>query len=129
MQRRVEQSHRDGQTVHRSEDGEEVLALDDAEFLERVGLFGRRLGQDHPAHHRQSVLAQEHVLGAAQPDALGPERARVGGVVAGVRVGTHLEVSLTDVVGPREHGGERGGWLGRRQGHLARDHDPRTAVE
>ncbi len=74
MQRRVEQAHRHRQPVHGGEDGDEVLPLDPAQLLERVGLLGRRLGQDHPAHHGQAVLAQEHVLGAAQADALGPER-------------------------------------------------------
>ena len=33
----------------------------------------RRRGQDHPSHDRQAVLAEKHVLGAAQPDPLGPE--------------------------------------------------------
>ena len=60
-----------------------------------------RLGQDHAAHHGQAVLAQEHVLGAAQADALGPELAGVGRVVTGVGVGPHGQVALADVVGPR----------------------------
>ena len=71
VQRRVEQAHRDGQAVHGLEDGHEVLVLDQAQLLEGVGLLLGRLGQDHAAHHRQAVLAEEHVLGAAQADALG----------------------------------------------------------
>ncbi len=108
---------------------DEVLALDEAQLLERVGLLGRRLGQDHPPHHGQAVLAQEHVLGAAQTDALGAELARVGGVVAGVGVGPDVEMALADVVGPREHGVEGGGRLGRGQRHLAGDDDAGAAVE
>ena len=129
MQGRVEQAHRDRQPVHGGEDGDEVLALDEAQLLERVGLLGRRVGQDHAAHHRQAVLAQEHVLGAAQPDALGAELPRVGGVLAGVHVGPDGQVALADVVGPREDDVEGGRGLGRRQRHLARHDDPGPAVE
>ena len=94
-----------------------------------VGLLDGRVGQDHAAHDGQAVLAQEHVLGAAQADALGAERARVGGVVAGVGVGPHGQVALADVVGPREHGVEGGGRLGRGERHLPGHHDARSSVE
>ena len=60
----------------------------------------RRLGEDHPAHDRQAVLAEEHVLGAAQADALGAELAGVGGVGTVVGVGPHGELALADLVGP-----------------------------
>ena len=46
-------------------------------------------GQDHAPHDGQAVLAEEHVLGAAQADALGAELAGVGGVGAVVGVGPH----------------------------------------
>ena len=62
----------------------------------------RRVGQDHPPHDRQAVLAEEHVLGAAQADALGAELAGVGGVGAVVGVGPHGELALADLVGPAE---------------------------
>jgi len=55
----------------------------------------RGVGQDHAAHHREPVFAQEHVLGAAQPDALGPECAGVGCILAGVGVGPHRQVTGT----------------------------------
>ena len=101
----------------------------DAQLLEGLGLLGRRVGQDHPPHHRQPVLAQEHVLGAAQADPLGAQAAGVGGVVAGVGVGPHGQVALADVVGPRQHGVERGGGLGRGERHLPGHHDAGPAVE
>ena len=129
VQGRVEQAHRDRQPVHGGEDGDEVLALDEAQLLERLGLLGRRVGQDHAAHDGQAVLAEEHVLGAAQPDALGTELARVGGVVAGVGVGPDGEVALADVVGPRQDGVEGGRGLGRGQRHLPGHDDPGAAVE
>ena len=47
---------------------------------------------------RQPVLGEEHVLGAAQADALGAERARLLGVARDVGVGAHLEPA--DLVGP-----------------------------
>ena len=71
MQRRVEQAHGDRQPVHGGQDVDEVLPLDLAQLLQRRRLLRRRVGQDHAAHHGQAVLAQEHVLGAAQADALG----------------------------------------------------------
>ena len=108
VQRRVEQSHRHRQPVHRGEDADEVFALHQAELLQRLGLLGRRVREDHAAHDGQPVLAEEHVLGAAQADALGPEVARVGRVLTGVGVGPHGQMALADLVGPREDGGERG---------------------
>ena len=50
-------------------------------------------GQDHPAHDREPVLGEEHVLGPAQADALGPEPAGVGGVGTVVGVGPHPEMA------------------------------------
>ena len=91
-----------GQPVHRLEDLLEVGLLRDAQLLERGGFLLRRVGEDHLAHDREPVGGEEHVLGAAQADALGAERTRVGGVLAGVGVGTHGELALADHVGPLE---------------------------
>ena len=46
------------------------------------------VGQDQPLDQR-AALAEEHVLGAAQPDALRAEPAGPGGVLGGVGVGAH----------------------------------------
>ena len=51
-------------------------------------------------HGRQAVLAEEHVLGAAQADALGAQLTGLGGVGAVVGVGLHTEVA--DLVGPAD---------------------------
>ena len=75
MQRRVEQADGDGQAVHRLEDALEVGALQLRELLERGALLRLVVGEDEPLHERQAV-AQEHVLGAAEADALGAEPAR-----------------------------------------------------
>ena len=50
----------------------------------------------------QPVLGQEHVLGPAQPDPLGPEAAGVGRVGTVVGVGPHGQRALADLVGPAE---------------------------
>ena len=102
VQRRVEQPDRHRQPVHGFEDLDEVCLLHLAQRLERGRLFLRRLGEDHALHDRQPV-AEEHVLGAAQADALGAEVARVLGVGAVVGVGPHRELALADLVGPPQH--------------------------
>ena len=109
MQRRVEEAHRDGQAVHGVEDLEEVGLLGRPQLLERGRLLLRGVGEDHRPHDRQAVLAEEHVLGAAQADALGAEVAGDLGVLAGVGVGPHGELALPDAVGPAEDDVELGG--------------------
>ena len=79
-------------------------------------------GEDHPPHDRQPVLAEEHVLGPAQPDALGAELAGVLGVGTVVGVGPHRELALADLVGPVEHDVELGRRLGGGKLQLA-EHD------
>ena len=75
VQRRVEQADGDGQAVHRLEDADEVALLLRAQLLERGVFLVGGVGEDHALHDRQAV-AEEHVLGAAQADALGAELAR-----------------------------------------------------
>ena len=73
------------------------------------------VGEDHLADGADALLVEEHVLGAAEPDALGAEAARGAGVERRVGVGAHLH--RADVVGPghqlaelagerRAHGGD-----------------------
>ncbi len=129
MEGRVEQAHGDGQAVHGLEDLDEVLPLHPAQLLEGVVLLLGAVGQDHAAHHRQAVLAQEHVLGAAEADPLGAEPAGVGRVLAVVGVGPHAQVPLADLVGPRQERLELGGWVGLDEIHLPLDHGAQGAVE
>ena len=60
--------------------------------------------QDHAPHGRQPVLLEEHVLGAAQADALRAERAGPLGVARVVGVGPDLEAA--HLIGPAEERGE-----------------------
>ena len=57
-----------------------------------------RGGENHFAHHRQTVRLKEHMFGAAQPDALGFEVAGHGGICRRVGIGAHTQIA--DRVGP-----------------------------
>ena len=86
------------------------------------------VGEDHLPHGDDPlVLAEEHVLGAAQADAFGAELAGLDGV--GGRVGVGADLQLADLVGP---GHQRGEVAGHRRGdgrHLADHHVAGGAVD
>ncbi len=91
VQRRVEQPDRDRQARHRAQDALEVGLLHRQETLERrlAALLVAR--HDHLADDRQALLRHEHVLGAAEPDALGAEAACALGVLGRVGVGADAQ--------------------------------------
>ena len=68
-------------------------------------------GEDHLAHGGDALVVEEHVLGAAEADALGAEVARGARVERRVGVGAHAQ--RAHLVGPHhelaELAGERGG--------------------
>ena len=68
-------------------------------FCERLlaGLFV--FGQNHGLHVRDAIGREEHVLGAAQPDAFGSELARGFGIARNIGIGAHAEVAAK-LVGP-----------------------------
>ena len=88
MQRRVEQPDGHRQPVHGLEELDEVVALQRHQRrqgrLARLGVVGEDQALDQDA-----AVAEEHVLGAAQPDALRAEAPGPGGVLGGVGVGPH----------------------------------------
>ena len=90
VQRRVDQPDRDRQAVHRLEDADEVLALQRLQRVERRLPLLVALGEDQLLDELAPV-AEEHVLGAAQADALRAEPAGPLGVLGGVGVGAHVE--------------------------------------
>ncbi len=98
VQRRVEQADGHRQAGHGPEDAVEVLALEGQQLGQVLLALGGVLGHDHVAHMRQTVLLHEHVLGAAEADALGPELAGLPGVLGRVGVGAHAQAA--DLVGP-----------------------------
>ena len=123
VQRRVEQAHGDRQPVHGLEDLDEVGPLQRQQLVEDdLPLLGA-LGQDQPLDEL-AALAEEHVLGAAQADALGAEPAGAGGIRRVVGVGPHLHpaVPVGDGHQPVD-GGDDGAALVDRHGALEVAHD------
>ena len=59
------------------------------QFLERGAALFFVARHDHGPHVRKFLFAEEHVLGAAQADALGAECPRLDGVSWNVGVGPH----------------------------------------
>ena len=91
VQRWVEQPDRHRQARHRLEDALEVGLLMREQPVERGAPLVLARGHDHLPHDGQPVVRHEHVLGAAEADPLGAEVARLGGIVRGVGVCTHLQ--------------------------------------
>ena len=69
-------------------------ALQRQQLRQRGAPLIDRLRQDHLAHRADLALAEEHVLGAAQPDAFGAEGDGVGALVRLIGVGAHLQPAL-----------------------------------
>ncbi len=72
---------RDRQPLHRLEQALEVLLLERQQVGERLAPLLLGLGHDHRPHLRLAVRGHEHVLGAAEADALGAELAGALGVL------------------------------------------------
>ena len=120
VQRRVEEPDDHRQAGHRLEDAFEVAALNGQQLGELLLAVLRCGGHDHRLHDRQSILLHEHVLGAAQADALRAVVTRLDRIARVVGVGPHLEPA--ELVRPAEDGA-RGFVLVQRlgldRGHLA----------
>ena len=100
MQRRVEQPDRHRQPRHRLEDALEVALLEGQEPVERGAACRLVVREDHLLDDRQALLAEEHVLRAAEPDSLSAELARLRRV--GGRVGVRVHLEPPNVVRPAE---------------------------
>ena len=87
MQRRIDGPDGDRLSVHRLEDAVEVVALHRQQLVERLPAVGLVVGEDHFLHDGNPSLAEEHVLGAAQPDAARAERVGELGLIGQIRVG------------------------------------------
>ena len=93
VQRRVDEPDRDRQVLHRLEDLDEVVALQGKQGVESRLLLGLAECQDQPLDQGTPV-AEEHVLGPGQADALRAETTGPRRVLAGVGVGAHLQAPL-----------------------------------
>ncbi len=85
------------------------------------------VGQDHLAHRLDALLVEEHVLGAAEPDAFGAEPHRRLGVGRRVGIGAHAE--LAHFVGPADQRGKFAGELRLDHVDLAGQHLAGRAVD
>ncbi len=95
VERRIDRPDGHRPAVHGLEDAVEVLPLQRQELGQGGPPLLRRVGQDHLAHRADLALAEEHVLGPAEADPLGPEGDGVGRLVGLVGVGPDLEASGT----------------------------------
>ena len=127
MQRRIEQADSDRQAGHDLEQLGEVLALHGQELGERrpPSLLG--IGEDHLAHRDDALALEEHVLGAAEADALGAEGAGDARVGRRLGVGAHLHAPRR--VRPAHQGREIAGHLGLHHRHRALHDLSRAAVD
>jgi hypothetical protein len=96
-------------------------------LLERAGTLLRVLGHDHFAHRLDAAGAEEHMLGAAEADALGAEFARDFGIARSVGVSAQAEAALT--ISPFHELAEMVRHHGLHGRHAAGDHFAGAAVE
>ena len=80
----------------------EVGLLHRQQLVERGPAARLVVGHDHRLHLRLAVGGHEHVLGAAEADALGAERARTARVLG--RVGVRAHAERAQLVAPAEDG-------------------------
>ena len=99
VQRRVERADDYRESVHRLEQAGEILALHGQELGEGLAAGLLVAGHDHCLHVLDAVLGEEHVLGAAQADALGAELLGHLGIARDVRIGANAELAA-ELVGP-----------------------------
>ena len=127
VQRRVEQADGHRQAAHDLEQLDEVGALHRQELGERRAPVALAVGEDHLAHRDDARLVEEHVLGAAEPDALGAERARGARVGRRLGIGAHLQPPRG--VGPFHEPREVAGQLRLAHGDRAGEHLAGRAVD
>ena len=127
VQRGIEQADRHGVSVHGLEQTLEVAALNRQQLGQRHAASGLVVGEDHLAERLDAVALEEHVLRAAEADALGAERECLCGVLRGVGVGADLHDGV--FAGELHQLAEIAAQVGSLGGHLAEVNLARRAVE
>ena len=94
VQGRIQEADGNGQSVHHLIQSLEVALLIRQDLGQCLLAGIDVLGHDHFAHGLDAVAFKEHVLGAAQADALGAEGDGLLGVAGGVGVGADLQGAL-----------------------------------
>ena len=98
MKRRIQQPNGNRKPGHLAEDADEVAALQRKQFLERLLARAHAIGEDHLAHGGESLIAKEHMLGAAEADAFSAKAARRLRIQRRVAISTHAQPP--ELVGP-----------------------------
>ena len=127
MQRRVEEPDRHRQAGHGPEDPLEVGLLEGEQPVESAAASAFVVSEDHLLHDRQALLAEEHVLGAAEADALRAELTCPRRVLG--RVGVRADLQPAQLVRPAEDGLEVLVHLRRDERDLADVDVARAAVD
>ena len=127
VQRRIEQADRHGQARHDLEQPDEVLPLHRQDLPKCRAPAFLVLRHDHLAHGHDPVRLEEHVLGAAEADALRTEFARLLGV--GRRVGIGADLHAAKAVRPLHERAEIAGQLRLEHLHRALDDAAVGAVD
>src|SRR6516225_1967599 len=98
MQWRIDGANRDRISIHSAEDANEVIALHGQQLLQCVAAVFLVVGENHRAHVRQSIFAEEHVLGAAQANTFRTKGTRLQCIAGNVGARSHPE--STEGLGP-----------------------------
>ena len=98
VKRRIDRPDGDRRALHRLEHAVEIGALQRQQLEDRLLSIGHVVCKDHALHDRQPILAEEHVLGPAQPDPAGAKRIRELGLIRQIGVGADAQPA--GLVGP-----------------------------
>src|SRR5258707_5481896 len=98
MQRRIEQTNRDWEAGHFAKNADKIAALQGQELFERLFPRAGTVRENHLTHRRQTFVAKEHVLSAAEAYAFSTHLSRDARVVRGVGIRAHGKTAV--VVGP-----------------------------
>ena len=109
MEGRIKEADGDAESLHRLEDAVEIFPLHREELGQGLLSAGQIIGEDHLAHGLDPVAFKEHVLGAAEADALGAEIA--GHLRVMRRVGVGPDAQFAGFIRPFHDGAEIAGKL------------------
>ena len=104
VQRGIQEANDNRAALHGLVQALEVALLVGHDLVQGLLAVLGVVGDDHLAHGLDALALKEHMLGAAQANALGAESAALGGVAGGVGVGVDHE--LTVLVRPAHQAAE-----------------------
>ena len=107
MQRGVQETDDHGMALHGLVDALEVALLVGHDLGQGLLPVGYVVGDDHLTDGLDALALKEHMLGAAQADALRAEGIALSGVPGIVGIGVHLELAV--LVGPAHQAAEVAG--------------------